>query len=141
MNYWLFKAEPDDYGYDHLARDGRAVWDGIKNNQALMFLRQAEKGDKGLIYHTGKEKKIVGQCEVVRSHYPDPDLDDDKRSVIDLKATGRLLEPVTLKDIKADPFFQEFLLVRNSRLSVMPVLPAMWKRIAAMSGMVKSSGR
>lgn len=134
MNRWLLKTEPADYSYEDLERERRDVWDGVKNNQALQFLRQMQPGDLALIYHTGKEKRIFGVAEVVSEPYADPQLDDAKRAVVDLKAKQRLPKSVSLADIKADPQFAEFLLVRNSRLSVMPVPTELWHRIARMGG-------
>ena len=134
MNRWLLKTEPADYSYEDLERERRDVWDGVKNNQALQFLRQMQSQDLAFIYHTGKEKRVFGVAEVVSDPYADPQLDDAKRAVVDLKAKQRLPKPVPLADIKADPSFAEFLLVRSSRLSVMPVPTGLWHRIARMGG-------
>ncbi|MGB0714479.1 MAG: EVE domain-containing protein [Phycisphaerae bacterium] len=132
MKYWLLKTEPDDYSFEELQAEGTAVWDGVKNNQALMFLREIEKGDEGFIYHTGKQKAIVGTFTVKRSSYPDPEKDDEKLVVIDIKAKQSLAKPISLKAIKEDDAFSEFLLVRNSRLSVMPVPLPLWKKLQSM---------
>lgn len=134
MKHWLLKTEPGDYGYDDLEAEGSARWDGVKNNQALLFMREMKKGDDGLIYHTGKEKQIVGRFCVTKENYPDPDADNERFVVIDIKATGKLAAPVTLAAVKSDSAFDEFLLVRNSRLSVMPVPAPLWKRLLKMGG-------
>lgn len=134
MNYWLLKTEPGDYSYSDLVNEKKAVWDGVRNNQALVFLRNIKKGDQAFIYHTGKEKAIVGVADVVRAAYPDPDQDDPRFVVVDIKAKKQLENAVTLAAIKADPDFVDFHLVRISRLSVMPVTNIMWKKILAMGG-------
>jgi len=136
VNYWLLKTEPGDYSFSHLVREGRTVWDGVRNNQALMYLRKIAKGDRAFIYHTGKDKHIAGIAEVVRSPYPDPEQDDEKLVVVDVKAREPVPEPVRLADIKADEAFADFHLVRISRLSIMPVPAALWKKLCRM-GKVK----
>jgi predicted RNA-binding protein with PUA-like domain len=123
MNYWLVKTEPDCYAYADLVRDRRTVWDGVSNAWALSFLRQMKKGDRVFVYHTGKEKQIVGIAEVVKEPYPDPSGEDEKLVVVDLKAVKALPRPVTLAEIKKDKRFADFELVKFSRLSVMPVTP------------------
>ena len=133
MARWLFKEEPDHYNYADLEREGRAVWDGVANNQALQQLRKVAKKDQVFCYHTGNEKAIVGVMEVVSDPYPDPNEDDPKLVVVDVQPVRRLARSVTLMEIKADPVFADWELVRNSRLSVMPVSPERWKRIETLS--------
>jgi predicted RNA-binding protein with PUA-like domain len=134
MSYWLLKSEPDaDYGYDDLERDGSAVWNGVTNNLALKHMRQVRRGDQALLYHTGKEKAVVGVVEVTRDAYADPAADDARIVAFDLEPRRRLRRPVTLAEIKADPTFADFLLVRMSRLSVMPVSAAHWRRLLKMA--------
>jgi predicted RNA-binding protein with PUA-like domain len=134
MSYWLLKSEPDaDYGYDDLERDGSAVWNGVTNNLALKHMRQVRRGDQALLYHTGKEKAVVGVVEVTRDAYADPAADDARIVAFDLEPRRRLQRPVTLAEIKADPTFADFLLVRMSRLSVMPVSAAHWRRLLKMA--------
>ncbi len=133
MNDWLLKTEPSDYSYDDLEREGRTVWDGVGNAQALGFMREMRPGDRALIYHTGKEKRIVGVANVLTPPYADPTLDDARRVVVDIEAKQRLKRPVTLSEIKADEAFADFHLVRISRLSVMPIPKPLWTRIAEMS--------
>jgi predicted RNA-binding protein with PUA-like domain len=133
MAFWLLKTEPDDYSYDDLARDQRCAWDGVGNALALKHIREMKKGDQALLYHTGKEKAVVGIASVVTDAYPDPAGDDERMVVIDLKPAKRLKHPVTLHRIKADPAFAEWELVRISRLSVMPVPAQLWKRLEQLS--------
>ncbi|MBC7784860.1 MAG: EVE domain-containing protein [Burkholderiales bacterium] len=133
MAYWLLKTEPSDFSFDDLVKAKRAVWDGVANNTALIHIRRVKKGDLAIIYHTGDEKAAVGIAEVVTDAYPDPRAADSKVVVFDLKPKQRLAKPVTLKQIKADPLFAEWELVRISRLSVMPVPTAIWKRINQLS--------
>ena len=135
MSYWLVKSDPETYSFDDLLRDKRTEWDGVSNNQALLFLRQMHKGDQVLVYHSGGDKHIAGLAEVVRGPYADPKGKDEKLVVVDLKAIRRAVTPVTLAAIKADKTFAEFLLVRNSRLSVMPVLPELWSKLVKLAGL------
>jgi predicted RNA-binding protein with PUA-like domain len=129
MNYWLLKTEPDCYSWDNLTRDKRTIWDGVSNALALKHLRSIKKGDRAFIYHTGDERAVIGIAEVVSNPYPDPKEHDDRLAVVDVKINRKLDQPVTLSDIKADKAFAGWDLLRNSRLSVMPVPEAMWKRI------------
>jgi predicted RNA-binding protein with PUA-like domain len=131
---WLLKTEPSTYGYDDLEREGRAVWDGVTNPVALRNLRAMKEGDRVVVYHTGDEKAAVGLAEVVRAAYPDPKAGDPKLVVVDLVPKGRLPEPVSLADIKKMPLFAESPLVRQGRLSVVPLDAAQWK---ALSGSKK----
>ncbi len=133
MAYWLLKTEPSTYSYDDLERDRRATWDGVSNPVALKHLRAAAAGDLAFIYHTGAEKAIVGIARVASAAYPDPKAKDPKLVVVDLEPQERLPKPVTLAAVKADPAFADWELVRIGRLSVMPVPPAMWKRLLAMA--------
>lgn len=129
MPYWLLKSEPSDYSYEDLERDGGTYWDGVKNNLALKYLRQVRRGDSALIYHTGKERAVVGIAGITSDPYPDPEQNDAKLEVFDLVPERRLKRRVTLKEIKADPAFEGFDLVRLPRLSVMRVPAPIWKRI------------
>jgi predicted RNA-binding protein with PUA-like domain len=133
MAYWLFKEEPDHYSFDQLLRDKRAVWSGVQNNLALKHLRSIKKGDHVLYYHTGKEKAAVGVMEVVKGPYPDPTENDPRLVVVDVKPVRRLDRPVSLAEIKANPKFADFALVRISRLSIMPVSATQWSEIERIS--------
>ncbi|NNJ13184.1 EVE domain-containing protein [Chloroflexales bacterium ZM16-3] len=132
--YWLLKSEPDAYSYDDLERDGATVWDGVANNAALMYIRRVQPGDQALIYHTGDERRAVGLAEIVSAAYPDPKLGDPRLVVMDLRPMRRLPRPVALAEVKADPFFADFALVRQGRLSVVPVTAEQWARLLGMAG-------
>lgn len=133
MTYWLLKTEPDSYGWDDLATDKTTVWDGITNALALKNLRTMKKGDQALIYHTGEERAAVGTATITSGPYPDPKLGEEKRVVVDLKIGKRFKRPVTLEDIKGDPEFAGWDLLRLSRLSVVPVPPPMWEHVLELS--------
>ena len=131
--YWLLKTEPSDYSYHDLKKDKKTIWDGVSNNLALKHLRKMKKGDLAFIYHTGKERTLVGIAEVVSDPYPDPKQKNSKLVVVDVKAQQELPRVVTLKAIKSDSTFSDFLLVRLPRLSVMPVTPSQWKRLLVLA--------
>lgn len=131
-NLWLLKTEPGEYAFDDLVRDKRTCWEGVTNNQALQYIRTIAAKDRCLIYHTGKEKAVVGIAEVVKGAYPDPSANDPRIVVFDIKPVSKLAAPVPLATIKADPRFKDFGLVRISRLSVMPVSPELWKVLLEM---------
>lgn len=131
---WLFKEEPEHYSYADLERDGNTIWDGVDNNLARKHLRQVRKGDRVLYYHTGKEKAIVGEMRAVSDPTSDPNQDDESAVVVTVQAVRRLPNPLTLKQIKLDPVFADWELVRIPRLSVMPVSKAHWRRVAELSG-------
>lgn len=133
MAYWLLKSEPDVYSFDDLVRDKRTEWDGVKNNQALIHLRNMKKGDEALIYHTGKERQAIGLATVVEAAYPDPAEENERFVQVDVRVGKRLAHPVTLSAIKADGGFEGFDLLRISRLSVVPVSAAHWKRLLKMA--------
>ncbi len=135
MSYWLLKTEPQAYSYADLLREGGTVWDGVTNNVALKHLRTMQPGDQALIYHTGDERRAVGLAEVTSAPYPDPRQDDPRLVVVDVRPLRLLPCPVDLATIKADPFFAEFALVRQGRLSVVPVTPEQWARLLAMAGL------
>ncbi|MBZ5538789.1 MAG: EVE domain-containing protein [Acidobacteriia bacterium] len=134
MSRWLFKTEPTHYSFDDLAQNKKAVWDGITNNLALKHLRGVRKGDEVFIYHTGDEKRLVGIAHISSNPYPDPKQNDPKMAVVDIKPGRRLKRGVTLAEIKADKALKNFDLVRNSRLSVMPVSDAQWQHLLELSG-------
>ena len=133
-SYWLLKTEPSTYSWDDLVTARRAAWDGVRNATALTHLRRMQSSDQALIYHTGKEKAIVGIAKVVSAPYPDPKAGDPKLVVVELAAGRRLPAPVTLATIKADPRFADFALVRIGRLSVVPVSAEQWRAILALAG-------
>lgn len=130
---WLLKTEPSDYAYSDLERDGRTVWDGVGNNLALIHLRAIKEGDEALVYHTGRERAVVGTARIVRGPYPDPTLEDDRRVVVDIEVGEALAKPVGLKALKAEPSLATWELLTNGRLSVMPVPAAAWKKVMSLS--------
>jgi len=132
--YWLLKTEPSDYSHADLSRDGKTVWDGVSNNLALKHLRNIKVGDLAFLYHTGKERALVGIAEVISDPYPDPKKSDAKLVVVDVRAREELPQIVSLAEVKADSAFSDFPLVRLPRLSVMPVTPPQWNRLLAMAG-------
>jgi len=126
---WLLKTEPSAYSYDDLEREGRAVWDGVTNPVALKNLRAMKAGDEAFVYHTGDEKAVVGRARVARAAYADPKKGDARLVVVDLEPVGRMKVPVTLAEIKAMPAFEDSPLVRQGRLSVVPLTPPQWKAV------------
>jgi predicted RNA-binding protein with PUA-like domain len=128
-SYWLLKSEPGDYSYDDLEKEGRAVWDGVKNPVALKHMRQMKPGDQAFFYHTGSEKAIVGITRVETEAYPDPELENEKLVVFEVNPVKRLAQPVTLSRVKESGQFKDWELVRVPRLSVMPVPQQTWTRI------------
>ena len=126
---WLLKTEPSSYGYADLEREGRAVWDGVTNPVALRNLREMAVGDEAFVYHTGDEKAVVGTARVTRAAFADPKKSDPRLVVVEIEAAGRLKKPVTLAEIKALPVFAESPLVRQGRLSVVPLTKAQWKAV------------
>ena len=131
---WLFKEEPTHYSYDAFAKDKKTVWSGVKNPVAQRNLRSVRKGDSVFYYHTGDERAVVGIAKAAGDAYPDPKDKTGKAHVVDVVPVRKLKRPVTLAEIKADPFFKDFDLVRISRLSVMPVTDAQWARIEKLGG-------
>jgi predicted RNA-binding protein with PUA-like domain len=133
MAYWLLKTEPDCYSWSDFEREKKTAWDGVTNALALKHIRTMKPGDLALVYHTGNQRAAIGLAEVASAPYPNPKEDDERIVIFDLKIKQKLPNPVTLDEIKSDPAFEGFDLIRNSRLSVVPVPPAMWKRIQALS--------
>jgi predicted RNA-binding protein with PUA-like domain len=131
---WLFKEEPANYSFDAFVKDKKTVWSGVRNPVAQKNLHAVKKGDNVFYYHTGNEKSVVGIARAAANAYPDPDDPTGKAAVVEIVPVKKLARPVTLAEIKADPFFKAFALVRISRLSVMPVTDAEWKRIEGMAG-------
>jgi predicted RNA-binding protein with PUA-like domain len=130
---WLFKEEPANYSFDALVKDKKTVWSGVKNPLAQKHLRSVKKGDAIFYYHTGDDKSVVGIARAMGDAYPDPHDKTGKASVVDVAPVKKLPRPVTLAEIKADPAFNDFALVRISRLSVMPVSADEWRRIEKLA--------
>jgi predicted RNA-binding protein with PUA-like domain len=126
---WLLKTEPGEYSYDELEREKGGRWDGVRNPVALRNLRAMKEGDRLLVYHTGDEKAVVGLAEVAREAYPDPKAKAGRLVVVDVEPRGRLARPVTLAEMKAMPEFASSPLVRQGRLSVVPLTAAQWKAV------------
>jgi predicted RNA-binding protein with PUA-like domain len=122
MNYWLVKTEPGTYSWNDFVKLGTDKWDGVRNYQARNNLKLMRLGDEVLFYHSVNDKEVVGIAKVVREHYPDPTVDDDRWVVVDLAPVRKLNKPVTLVQIKEDERLDGLALIKNSRLSVMPVL-------------------
>jgi predicted RNA-binding protein with PUA-like domain len=133
MAHWLLKSEPSAYSWDQLVKEKRTSWTGVRNFQAAINLKAMKVGDRCFFYHSGEGKDIVGITEVVKTAYPDPTDKDGKAVAVDIKAVQPVKQPVTLAAIKADPKFKEFKLVRQSRLSVVPVSDEHWKLLLKMS--------
>lgn len=131
---WLLKTEPLEYSYSDLEKENTTVWDGVKNALALKNMRTMLAGEQAFIYHTGKERRIIGIAQVASIAYPDPKLNDSKRLVIDIRAVRKLPEPITLNQIKQDEKFAGFDLLRLPRLSIVPVLPEHWQRLIELAG-------
>jgi len=133
MNYWLLKQEPSVYGFDKLEKEKKTVWDGVHNNLALKHMRSMKKGDKAIFYHTGDERQAVGIVDIITNPYPNPKESDKRFIVFDVRISNKLKRPVTLDEIKNDVKFKDWDLVRNSRLSAMPVPKVLWDEIMKKS--------
>lgn len=130
--FWLIKTEPSSYSFADLQRDGETRWDGVANPQALANLRAMKSGDQALVYHSG-EKAAVGVAEVTRAAYPDPASKDPRLVVVDLRAEAPLARPVPLEAMKAEPVFAGSQLLRQGRLSVVPVTEAQWRAVKRLA--------
>lgn len=133
MNYWLIKSEPFVYSWDAFVNDGKTAWEGVRNYAARNFLRNMKKGDLALYYHSNEGLEVVGIAKVIREAYPDPTGEGDTWSAVDFKAHKKLRNPVSLAHIKNDPLLSEIALIRQSRLSVMPLKPEEFDRIIEVS--------
>jgi len=131
---WLVKQEPEAYSFDDLVRDGRTDWTGVRNFQARNYLRQMKTGDVVLFYHSGESKSVVGIAQVVKAPYPDPTANNEQWVAVDIKPVKRLKQPVSLAAMRENPKLATLLLIRQSRLSVMPVSKAEFDVIVKMSG-------
>ena len=132
--YWVLKTDSEVYPFEQLEREHRTVWDGVSNPVALKHIRSMAPGDQLLIYHSGNTKEIVGVAHVVSTPYQDPKKKDSKLFVVEIEADHRLPRPVPLAAIKAEPAFAELALVRQPRLSVIPVGEQQWRQLLAMGG-------
>ena len=134
MKYWLVKSEPDAFSWDQQVANGVEPWTGVRNHAAKGHLKAMQKGDRAFFYHSNEGKEIVGIVEVARAAYPDPTAESGDWVCVDMKAVKPVPKPVTLAAVKADPALADMLLVRQSRLSVMPVSPEHWKHICKLGG-------
>lgn len=134
MSFWLVKSEPGAWSWDDQVRDSVTAWTGVRNYQASNFLKAMRLGDLCFFYHSVDEKRIVGVVEVVREAYADPTAEDPRWVCVDVRAVRAVPRPVTLADIKATPDLADIALIRQSRLSVMPIEPAHWQVLCGMAG-------
>ncbi|MGE0480816.1 MAG: EVE domain-containing protein [Phycisphaerae bacterium] len=134
MARWLIKADPHEYGARELERDRRTRWDGVSNALALRHIRAMRPGDELLLYHTADEKAVVARARVASVGCPDPTDPAGKRAVVDVEFVGWLATPIPLASLRGDPAFASFDLLRNSRLSVMPIPNAIWDRLVGATG-------
>ena len=135
MRYWLMKSEPDAWSWEEQAKAGEANWDGVRNHQAANNMKAMSKGDRAFFYHSNQGREIVGIVEIVKEYHPDPTDDSERFGMVRVKAVEPLPTPVSLKTIKADEKLQDLPLVKQSRLSVMPIDAASWKRIRRLGGL------
>jgi predicted RNA-binding protein with PUA-like domain len=133
MAHWLLKSEPSAYSWAQLVKEKHTSWTGVRNPQASANLKAMKPGDRCFFYHSGEGKEIVGIAEVTKAAYPDPTDKAGKAVAVEVKAIEPVKQPVTLAAIKAVPAFKDFKLVRQSRLSVVPVSDEHWKLITKMS--------
>jgi predicted RNA-binding protein with PUA-like domain len=138
MAYWLLKTEPDEYAWDDLVEDGTTAWTGVTNPQAQRNLQSMKVGDRAVIYHSG-EKRAVGIAEVVKAAYPDPTGGGDTVCV-DVRAVEPLPAPVPLEGLKTEPAFEGSVLLRQGRLSVVPLAPAEWRDLTALAEVIAKTG-
>ena len=132
-SYWLVKQEPEAYSWDDFVKEGETYWDGVRNYQARNNLRAMKKGDLVFFYHSVSDKEVVGVAKVTREHYPDPTAKEGDWSVVDLAAAKPMKKPVSLAQIKVDKSLEDIALIKQSRLSVMPITEAEFRRILEMS--------
>jgi len=137
MAYWLVKSEPNCWSWSDHVKVGVEPWTGVRNYQAAKYMRAMAVGDTVFFYHSVNEKKIVGVLEVVREAYPDPTDENAKFVCVDLKAVAAVNKTVSLADIKTNPHLEKMILLRQSRLSVMPIRDDEWSEIMSMAGGVE----
>ena len=133
MKYWLLKSEPDAWSWDNQVKEGASMWDGVRNYQARNNLKEMKKNDLCFFYHSVTERSIVGIVKVVKEYYPDPTDKTERFVVVDVKAEKKLKNPVSLDQIKNNNKLKNIALVKQSRLSVMPLKKTEWDIIIKMS--------
>jgi predicted RNA-binding protein with PUA-like domain len=136
MNYWLIKTDPDTWSWDDQVKAKKTGWDGVRNHQASGNMKKMAKGDLALFYHSQTDKAVVGIVEISKAYHPDPTDDTGQWGQVEVRAVKALKTPVTLAQIKADPKLKDIALVRQSRLSVMPIAPAAFEKICNMGAVV-----
>jgi predicted RNA-binding protein with PUA-like domain len=133
MKYWLLKSEPDTWSWENQVKEGASMWDGVRNYQARNNLKEMKKNDLCFFYHSVTERSIVGIVKIVKEYYPDPTDKTGRFVVVDVKATKKLKNPVSLDQIKENSKLKNIALVKQSRLSVMPLNKTEWNIIIKMS--------
>jgi predicted RNA-binding protein with PUA-like domain len=133
MNYWLVKSEPFKYSWDDFVREGKSVWDGVRNYQARNNMKAMKKGDWVFFYHSNEGVEVVGLAEISKEFYQDPTTEDDRWVVVELKPIKKLAKTVTLKSMKSDERLSNLALIKQSRLSVTPVLKAEFDIILSLA--------
>ena len=133
MAFWLMKSEPSAYSWGDLVREGRTHWDGVRNYQAANNMKNMKMGDRAFFYHSIKDKEIVGIMQIVREYYPDHTDKTDRFGMVDVEPLFPVKAPVTLAQMKADPALSQLALIRQSRLSVLPVSAPHWRIICKMA--------
>ncbi|MEQ9326390.1 MAG: EVE domain-containing protein [Rhodospirillales bacterium] len=134
MNYWLVKSEPGSWSWDDQVKKGTEHWNGVRNYQAANNMKAMKLGDRAFFYHSVNEKRIVGLVEVVKVYYPDHTDESGRFGMVDFKTVEALKTPVTLQQVKEDERLNHLALVRQSRLSVMPIDADAWTLICALGG-------
>jgi predicted RNA-binding protein with PUA-like domain len=133
MAHWLLKSEPFKYSWDQMVKDGRTHWDGVRNHQAALNLKAMKVGDTAFFYHSNEGKEIVGIVEIVKEAYPDPSDPAGRFVMVDVAPIKPVAKFVTLAAMKAEPALADLALIRQSRLSVVPICDAHWGKILAMA--------
>ena len=139
MKYWLLKSEPNTWSWDNQVKEGASMWDGVRNYQARNNLKKMKKGDKAFFYHSVSEKSVVGIVEVVKEYYDDPTDETKRFVVVDVKAIKKLKNSVSLNEIKLNKKLRNIALIKQSRLSVMPITNLEWNEIINLS--LKKNGK
>ena len=139
MKYWLLKSEPNTWSWDDQIKEGASMWDGVRNYQARNNLKKMKKGDKAFFYHSVSEKSVVGIVEVVKEYYDDPTDETKRFVVVDVKAIKKLKNSVSLNEIKLNKKLRNIALIKQSRLSVMPITNLEWNEIINLS--LKKNGK
>jgi predicted RNA-binding protein with PUA-like domain len=132
--HWLMKSEPTKYGFNDLVRDGRTVWDGVRNNQAALYLKAMKVGDRSFFYHSQLGLEVVGVAEVSKEAFPDPTDPAARFVAVEIKPLRKLETPVTLAQMKAEPRLAGMAMFRQFRLSVAPVTDEEWAVILQLAG-------